>query len=83
MDLRTVAVERIGNEYRVYGPFRLVKYARFIIDQFQPQNAKVKAQYSKQLFDAVNRNDVVAVQKIENKVAKFRNKFFGRDIDLR
>ncbi len=83
MDLRSVAVERIGNEYRVYGPFRLVKYARFIIDQFQPQNAKVKAQYSKQLFDAVNRNDVVAVQKIENKVAKFRNKFFGRDIDLR
>ena len=81
MQLRSVAVERIGNEYRVYGPFRLVKYARFITDQFEPYNAEIKKRYSKKLFVAIDNNDEKNIREIEGKVAEYRNRFFGRTVD--
>lgn len=77
-DFRTVAVERIGSEFRVHGPFRLVKYTRFLVEQFEPGYASIKAQSAKKLFDAVNRKDPETVRKIEDEVAAYRNLFFGK-----
>ena len=79
--LNSVAVERIGNEYRVYGPFRLVKYARFITDQFEPYITELKKRYSRQLFIAVNEGDKQTASAIESRVAESRKRFFGRTND--
>ncbi len=77
-NLKTTAVERIGKEYRVYGEFRLVKYTRFLIDNFEPQARKLKFRSADDLKLAVENKDSETVKKINDLSANYRKAFFGR-----
>lgn len=74
----TVAVEKIGDEYRVHGTFRLVKYARFIIDNFEPCERKLRAELAERLKTGIEEGDWKTVGKIEKEAVGYRNRFFGR-----
>lgn len=77
-NLKTVAIERIGSEYRVYGDFRLVKYTRFLVDNFEPLAKKVKSETAEELKYAVENEDIETVKKINALFAEYRKAFFGR-----
>ena len=76
--LKTVAIERIGGEYRAYGDFRLVKYARFLVDNFEPLAKKVKSETAEELKYAVENEDFKTIKKINALFAEYRKAFFGR-----
>ena len=77
-NLKTTAVERIGNEYRVYGDFRLVKYTRFLIDNFAPEIREIQSKSAASLKNAIENKDFTEIKKINNLTADFRKEFFGR-----
>ena len=77
-NLKTAAIERIGGEYRVYGDFRLVKYTRFLVDNFEPLAKKVKSETAEELKHAVENEDFETVKKINALLAEYRKAFFGR-----
>ena len=77
-NFKTVGVERIDGEYRVHGDLRLVKFTRFLIDNFEPAAKKIKSEAAKALKLAVETNDVKKAAEIENFSLIYRKRFFGR-----
>ena len=76
-DLKTVAVERIGNEYRVYGPFRLVKYARFLCDNLEPEIKAIRKGTASKIAEAIESKNADLMAKIEVASQKYKQAFFG------
>ena len=76
-DLKTVAIERTGNEYRVYGPFRLVKYARFLCDNFEPELKTIRKGTASKITEALENENTEIMAKIEKVSQIFRRAFFG------
>lgn len=77
-NLKSVAVERIGTEYRVYGDFRLVRYARFLMDNFEPEIKAIRKGTAKKIEEAIEKESFAIMSKIEGVAEDFRNNFFGR-----
>lgn len=77
-NLKTVAIERIGNEYRIYGPFRLVRYARFLCDNLEPEIKAIRKGTASKIASALNSENASVMEKIENVSHNYRKKFFGR-----
>lgn len=78
MSFNSVAVEKIGNEYRVYGPFRLVRYARFLTDNFEPEIQSLRKGVAGKIEDVIKKTDAKAMAKIEKTAEDYRKAFFGR-----
>ena len=76
-DLKTVAVERIGNEYRVYGPFRLVKYARFLCDNLEPKIKAVRKGTASRIAEAIESKNADLMAKTEVASQEYKQAFFG------
>ena len=76
-DLQTVAVERIGNEYRVYGPFRLVKYARFLCDNFEPEIKTIRKGTASKIAEAIDSKNADLMAEIEVASQEYKQVFFG------
>ena len=77
-DLKTVAIERIGNEYRVYGPFRLVKYARFLCDNLEPEIKAIRKGTASKVAEAIENESAEIMSKIEGVSQEYKNAFLGR-----
>lgn len=77
-DLKTVAVERIGNEYRVYGPFRLVKYARFLCDNLEPEIKAIRKGTASKIAEAIESKNADLMTKIEVASQEYKKNFFGK-----
>ena len=77
-DLKTVAVERIGNEYRVYGPFRLVKYARFLCDNLEPEIKAIRKGTACKIAEAIESKNADLMAKIEIASQEYKKNFFGK-----
>ena len=76
-DLKTVAVERIGNEYRVYGPFRLVKYTRFLCDNLEPEIKTIRKGTASRIAEAIESKSADLMAKIEVASQEYKQAFFG------
>ena len=76
--LKTVAVERIGNEYRVYGPFRLVKYARFLCDNLEPEIKVIRKGTASKIAEAIESKNADLMAKIEVASQGYKKNFFGK-----
>ena len=76
-DLKTVAVERIGNEYRVYGPFRLVKYARFLCDNLEPEIKAIRKGTASKIAEAIESKNADLMAQIEVASQEYKQAFFG------
>ena len=77
-DLKTVAIERISGEYRVYGPFRLVKYARFLCDNLEPEIKAIRKGTASKIAEAIEKENAGIMAKIENVTQNYKKAFFGR-----
>ena len=77
-NLKTVAVERIGNEYRVYGPFRLVKYARFLCDNLEPEIKAIRKGTACKIAEAIESKNADLMEKIEVASQEYKKHFFGK-----
>ncbi len=77
-NFRTVGVERIGGEYRVHGDLRLVKYTRFLIDNFESTAKRIKSENAAALKTAIETNDLKKAAEIEKLSLTYRKRFFGR-----
>ena len=77
-NLQTVAVERIGNEYRIYGEFRLVRYARFLTDNFYPEVKEIRKGTAAKIAEAIEKESAEIMTAIENVTEEYRKAFFGR-----
>jgi len=75
---KTVAVERIGNEYRVYGPFRLVKYARFLCDNLEPEIKAIRKGTAIKVSEAIDGKRSDLMSKIESASQEYKRAFLGR-----
>lgn len=76
-NFKTVAVERIGTEYRVYGDFRLIKYTRFLIDNFEPNFKQIREKNVALFKRAIEERSAELAGKLEKDCLSFRNLFFG------
>ena len=77
-DLKTVAIERINGEYRVYGPFRLVKYARFLCDNLEPEIKTIRQGTASKVGEAIDSKNADLMAKIEVASQKYKKNFFGK-----
>lgn len=77
-NLKSVAVERIGNEYRIYGEFRLVRYARFLTDNFYPEVKEIRKGTAAKIAEAIEKESAEIMSAIENVTEEYRKAFFGR-----
>lgn len=77
-DLKTVAIERINGEYRVYGPFRLVKYARFLCDNLEPEIKAIRKGTASKIAEAIDGENAGIMTKIEAVSQNYRKAFFGK-----
>ena len=77
-NFKTVGVERINGEYRVHGDLRLVKYTRFLIDNFEPTARKIKSENATAIKTAIETNDLKKAAEIEKLSLTYRKRFFGR-----
>jgi len=69
---RCVAVDKREN-YTVYGSFRLVKYARFLMDEYYPEYEKLTSAHA----DALADGDKISIIKSESDIDKFVARFFA------
>lgn len=76
-DLKTVAIERINGEYRIYGPFRLVKYARFLCDNLEPEIKAIRKGTASKIAEAIESKNADLMAKIEVASQKYKQAFFG------
>ena len=77
-NLKTVAVERIGNEYRIYGDFRLVRYARFLTDNFYPEVKEIRKGTAAKIAEAIEKESAEIMSATESVTEDYRKAFFGR-----
>lgn len=79
-DLYSVAVEsNPGEEYRVYGPYRFVKYARYLLDNYFPrydelcvEQGRLMKEYACGDVDALS-----ALKSMQGRADVFAKRFFG------
>lgn len=79
-DLYSVAVEKYPNEeYRVHGPYRFVKYARFLLDNYFPRYDELCWEQGRLMKEyACGDQDAYEMLKhIQGRAEKFANGFFG------
>lgn len=81
-NLKTVAVERIGKEYRIYGDFRLVRYARFLTDNFYPEVKAIRKGTAAKVAEAIEKENAEIMSAIENVTEEYRKAFFGRKQEI-
>lgn len=77
-DLKTVAIERLNGEYRVYGPFRLVKYARFLCDNLEPEIKAIRKGTASKIAEAIDGENAGIMTKIEAVSQNYKKAFFGK-----
>lgn len=81
-DLYSAAVECLpGESIRVTGPFRLVKYAQFLIHNYYPIHDRLcSASGTAMLLYFNNKDESLKplIESLEKEVEKFNNNFFGR-----
>ena len=71
---KTVAVLVIDkNNYLIFGEFRLVKYARFLHEEYYSNYVKLAKAHSK----ALSEKDGKKIQRIEKQIRAFREAFFA------
>ncbi len=65
---------------RFYGPYRLARYARFLVDYYFPIHRELCASAGQVMVDYVlgHTNDSTLLEALEERVKDFENKFFGR-----
>ncbi len=74
---RAVAVNRRSdNEFFIFGKFRLVKYARFLLDEYFPLYAKYTADHAELLASSRENDVAVALRAEEAKITKYQTEFF-------
>ncbi len=69
-----------GDVTRFYGPYRLVRYARFLADHYFPLHTELCASSGKVITDYVQ-GDLslkLLIEALEKRITDFENKFFGR-----
>ena len=71
-----MAIERLNGEYRVYGPFGLVKYARFLCDNFEPEIKAIRKGTASKIAEAIEKENAEIMAKIEAVSQKYRQSFF-------
>jgi hypothetical protein len=69
---RCVAVDKREN-YTVYGSFRLVKYTRFLMDEYYPDYEKLTLVHA----EALASGDKISITKAESDIDKFISRFFA------
>ena len=73
-DFRSVAVEiKSDNTFSVHGSLRLVKYARFLLDEYYPEYVKLTAEHAA----ALEVGDQKSIMEIEEKIAEYRAHIFS------
>lgn len=71
----TVAVDRRGEyDFTVFGGFRLTKYARFLMDFYFPEYARLTASHAAAL-EKKSKNEILSS---EAEIDNFRKRFFGK-----
>ena len=76
----SVAAEHLpGESTRVYGPFRLVKYAQFLLQNYFPVHNRLCQAAGTAILGLVCGENINALAEAqEARVASFEQKFFGR-----
>lgn len=82
MNRKSVAVENLPNENpRVYGHFRLVKYALFLIRNFYPEYMELTSELGEPICaygeTGKCKDDI---ESISSKITEFRNRYFQKHI---
>ena len=72
---RCVAVDKREN-YTVYGSFRLVKYTRFLMDEYYPDYEKLTLAHA----EALEIGDKISIAKAETDIDNFVARFFSFDL---
>lgn len=71
---KTVAVLVIDkNNYFVFGEFRLVKYARFLFDEYYPNYIKLTDKHAKALAE----KDGKKIERFEKEIKSYKEEFFA------
>ncbi|MCK9478200.1 MAG: hypothetical protein M0R40_01690 [Firmicutes bacterium] len=81
--LLSVAVEGFSKEdFRVYGPLRLVKYTRFLMERYFPIHDELCIEEGLLMKDYIcgNKQAPQLLKGISNRVDEFANAFFGKAI---
>lgn len=74
----SVAVSRkTDTDFFVFGSFRLVKYARFLMDHYYPGYQKLTEQHGQALASA-DTEGAPALRNAEQNISEYKAKFFGR-----
>lgn len=76
----SVAVESYpGEEYRVHGPYRYVKYARYLLDHYFPRYDELCFEQGRLIKEWAcgNEDALSGLQRIQGQAGKFASRFFG------
>lgn len=82
-DLYSVAVEKVEmhplGEYRVYGIYRYVKYARYLLENYFPRHDELCWEQGRLVKEYVcgDPNALPLLQALEGRAEQFANQFFG------
>ena len=75
---QSVAIFDVHHDsYFVYGQFRFVKYARFLLDEYFPMYVRLTKMHAK----AIAEKNVEAITKTEKAVAEYKQEFFVWEIN--
>lgn len=78
-NLYSVAIEQYpGEDYRVYGPFRMVKYAMFLLEEYFPFHAKLCFEEGRQMKNYISGDAQAAdiLECLKGRTSKFMEKCF-------
>lgn len=81
LDGYTVAAEHLENEAtRLYGSYRLVRYARFLTDNYFPIHNQLCMSSGQVMVDYVqgDKSTKELLEALEERILKFESEFFGR-----
>lgn len=78
-DSYSVAVDTISPEYRIVGDFRLVKYTRFILDEFTPLHDALCFEEGRLMKDYISGDEYAAdgLRHIHGRMARLFRKYFA------
>lgn len=79
-ELYSVAVEKYPNEeYRVHGPYRYVKYARYLLDNYFPRYDELCWEQGRLMKEYVcgDEDALDMLKRLEGRAEKFAARFFG------
>lgn len=80
-ELYSVAVEsNPGEEYRVYGPYRFVKYARYLLEKYFPIHDELCREQGRLMKEAALKDEtaVEMLKMIQGRADAFGSRFFGK-----